>query len=739
MAIPKILLEINNNNCDSALTELVAALKNSPTADISILISILFESNDLRTALFCRPKQILEILYTAKQYLSETQKTKLHDYFDRCSDYSCNQAALDFSTDSEQLTILPTTRLTSATCTLIHTQFKAQTPEAIKQKSIFKTNDMQLSTEEYLALCALANNQLNKNIYQLYQHTQQYGYVPLPLQSRYIALWSCLKNCTAADKPLANLLTPIEEAVGTLVQTDDNILKKLPLYPRKNSRPPFEKIPQVYALLNPPEGAYYSTHQIIGEGTHGRVKMGICVATNRKVVIKTYVINAVKRRIIAQNAESILRERGQLIASLQRVALDQDNQRIIKHQLIMPLAPGKSLYDLIFENKNKKKIPITQQLIYARALMKAVAREHKAGWVHGDLKLEHGIFENDNIELIDWDGGYQYQPHLGYQCIWSPNYNAPELAQADCATIATDIYALGICLARIFSNRARIARGKEYIADLKDIPIQVLNRRMQELYKKMLDNDANIRTQVFPTCLDQVAELIEASSLPMHSLLDAIKHQTKDSYHDYMDEKIERDILLFNPTDLRKDFGEGLPSTALPKLFMIYLFDIPAELLTHLTLYLEKLYQKCPTLKLALQSSQLQDHLENITTLTTVSSLLAYYVGLKKQSEILGIFESNHLLVITATCFKQLLKIVYTQSGLTEQPSSEIFTATLDQIKTTAQAEGYAAHLDALLGNQTSCITSNATTNLYNTFIQISHSEPHALTSTSTTEISLSN
>src|SRR5204862_4793795 len=109
------------------------------------------------------------------------------------------------------------------------------------------------------------------------------------------------------------------------------------------------------------------------------------------------------------------------------------------------------------------------QLVAARGLLggheasligvdicRAVTAVHKAGVLHGDIKSQNVMREaTGRIVLMDFGAGEARTedalPHS--RMIGTPLYLAPELFGGDPATIASDIYSIGVLLYHLMTRR----------------------------------------------------------------------------------------------------------------------------------------------------------------------------------------------------------------------------------------------------------------------------------------------
>jgi serine/threonine protein kinase len=119
---------------------------------------------------------------------------------------------------------------------------------------------------------------------------------------------------------------------------------------------------------------------------------------------------------------------------------------------VMPFYAGSTLEALLRDGP----LPYPTGLAHATKLARAVAALHRLGVVHRDIKPENVLVqENGEVRLLDL--GAARLPNvadpLGADTPGSQGYIAPELYAGDRGTPASDQFALGVTLYRIFTNR----------------------------------------------------------------------------------------------------------------------------------------------------------------------------------------------------------------------------------------------------------------------------------------------
>jgi len=101
------------------------------------------------------------------------------------------------------------------------------------------------------------------------------------------------------------------------------------------------------------------------------------------------------------------------------------------------------------------RVPFAQGLAHAIALTRAVASLHRQGIIHRDIKPENVILTEDSgLKLIDL--GVARLPRVDDFAVGeipgTPSYLAPEMFTGEAGNEATDQFALGVTLWRLFAH-----------------------------------------------------------------------------------------------------------------------------------------------------------------------------------------------------------------------------------------------------------------------------------------------
>lgn len=266
----------------------------------------------------------------------------------------------------------------------------------------------------------------------------------------------------------------------------------------------------------------------IGQGSFGSVHKVTGVITidqkSKKAVYKKHQSD--KQRIVKKC--SYKNKRTETIALLEKevsalsktgyhhvkpIVLDSDSAYIVSAQF-----KSCDLFDFITDLENKRKsISIEQRLILSRNLIRALHEQvHKKGLTHHDIKPENIMVNEASLKVTLIDFGLAYptcsQPMTG----GTPDYAAPEVIYqssvsnsrkppfdcrigADFNSNKSDIYSLGMVLARLWGSRQFICLGNH----------TNLVEAFDALLQKHKDNAASKQ----PTFSDLFAGITDITSL----------------------------------------------------------------------------------------------------------------------------------------------------------------------------------------------------------------------------------
>ena len=255
----------------------------------------------------------------------------------------------------------------------------------------------------------------------------------------------------------------------------------------------------------------YLVGKTIGQGTFGKVKLGVHVGTGEKVAIK---ILEKKKIVEVADVERVSRE----ILILKRVGAVHDNvirlYEVIDTPkaiyLIMEYCSGGELFDFIVKHGKVKE---KQACNFFHQILNGVEYLHKCNIVHRDLKPENLLMnrrpEGWNVKVVDFglsntdDGGKLLKTACG-----SPCYAAPEMiAGKKYVGPKADMWSLGVVLFALVCGF---------------LPFEHDNT--SELYKKILKGNYKCPKFVSPQIRDLLSKILNTNPKHRYSIAQARKH-----------------------------------------------------------------------------------------------------------------------------------------------------------------------------------------------------------------------
>jgi WD40 repeat protein/predicted Ser/Thr protein kinase len=210
-------------------------------------------------------------------------------------------------------------------------------------------------------------------------------------------------------------------------------------------------------LYSPPVGASqgilisgrYRLIQVLGAGGMGKVWLGQDELIGREVAIKELLlpveITDDHRQLLTQRAMREARAAGRLnhpgIITVHDVIVHDDAPMIV-----MEYVRGRSLADAI---KADGALPADRVAAIADAMLAALRVAHDAGIVHRDLKPGNVLLDGDRVVITDFGiaslAGDAQLTRSG-MIIGTPTYMAPEQAEHERASTASDLWSVGATL-----------------------------------------------------------------------------------------------------------------------------------------------------------------------------------------------------------------------------------------------------------------------------------------------------
>jgi 5'-AMP-activated protein kinase catalytic alpha subunit len=170
---------------------------------------------------------------------------------------------------------------------------------------------------------------------------------------------------------------------------------------------------------------HYVLGKTIGEGTFGKVKLGVHIYTGEKVAVKILEKDKI---LVVDDVERVAREIHilKLIRHPNIIQLYEIIETSKQLYLIMEYASGGELFEYIVNNERVKEPEAAQ---FFNQIINGVTYLHKMGIVHRDLKPENLLLDyNKAIKIVDFglSNTYQQGDKLKTAC-GSPCYAAPEM------------------------------------------------------------------------------------------------------------------------------------------------------------------------------------------------------------------------------------------------------------------------------------------------------------------------
>ncbi|CAK92709.1 unnamed protein product (macronuclear) [Paramecium tetraurelia] len=252
-------------------------------------------------------------------------------------------------------------------------------------------------------------------------------------------------------------------------------------------------MPKLYTFKDPNFNPLqnYVVDKTLGQGTFGKVKMGIHKCTNEKVAIKILEKEKIENEadyVRIQREIHILRK----IRHPNIIQLYEIIESEIKLYLITEYAPGGELFEHIV-SKSRLEEREAGRIFFQ--LLNAIEYIHQLGIVHRDLKPENILLDsNKQVKVVDFGLSNLYQPNqkLHTPC-GSPCYAAPEMVSGlPYEGLKTDIWSCGIIL---------------YAMICGCVPFEDQNTK--QLYEKIKHSDYKLPKSVSPQAADLLRKILQ--------------------------------------------------------------------------------------------------------------------------------------------------------------------------------------------------------------------------------------
>eukprot|EP00443_Scrippsiella_acuminata_P086144 CAMPEP_0115460390 /NCGR_PEP_ID=MMETSP0271-20121206/46753_1 /TAXON_ID=71861 /ORGANISM="Scrippsiella trochoidea, Strain CCMP3099" /LENGTH=346 /DNA_ID=CAMNT_0002887083 /DNA_START=24 /DNA_END=1061 /DNA_ORIENTATION=- len=243
---------------------------------------------------------------------------------------------------------------------------------------------------------------------------------------------------------------------------------------------------------------HYILQKTIGEGTFGKVKLGMHILTGERVAVKILE----KERIAGiADAERVAREihiLKLLRKSRHIVQLYEIIEAPRQLYLIMEYASGGELFDYIVENQRAEE---RQACRFLHQILAGVERVHEHRVVHRDLKPENLLLtDKKDIKIVDFGLSNTHKPgQLLRTACGSPCYAAPEMiSNKDYVPPLVDIWSCGVILFALvcgylpFEDDNHVELYRKICAAEFEIP-KFVSSSVADLIRGMLTTDPTKR------------------------------------------------------------------------------------------------------------------------------------------------------------------------------------------------------------------------------------------------------
>ncbi|KAI8900785.1 kinase-like domain-containing protein [Globomyces pollinis-pini] len=259
--------------------------------------------------------------------------------------------------------------------------------------------------------------------------------------------------------------------------------------------------------LLPQQVGEYTMEKVIGQGTYGKVRLGIHNETDEKVAIK------VIEKCQIQSPKQVARLQREIRflkllhhPNIVKVIDVIETQEFI--YIIMEFAIGGELFDYIVANKRVKE---REARHFFRMVLSAIDYCHQNAIIHRDLKPENLLLDDKkNIKIIDFGFGNNFTINglLDTFC-GSPFYAAPEMILGKkYEGPEVDMWSLGVILFALLCGH---------------LPFDDDN--MKELYKKIASGTYKCPGYVEPSARHLIDRLITVDPKKRATLKEVLQHE----------------------------------------------------------------------------------------------------------------------------------------------------------------------------------------------------------------------
>ncbi len=293
--------------------------------------------------------------------------------------------------------------------------------------------------------------------------------------------------------------------------------------PQAKAIPRASKATEVDELIGQRIGRY-QCNALLGSGAMGRVYLARHVDLHRNCALKI-----LPPKLVESDAAYVERfaNEGRAAAALNHpniVTVHAIGEDRGYHFLEMEFVAGQSLRKLVEDDGPQNPVRATS---LALRIAEGLAAAHLAGILHRDLKPDNVMLTHIGVPKIT-DFGLAKRvvldprPESHAEVVGTPPFMAPELFQQQEATMASDVYALGVCYFYLLTGRLPFSSPvlSELIKQIIHSPLPSLRREFPQIPLEM--------SECLQQLLSKAADNRPASGVDAAQLLAAVLGETED-------------------------------------------------------------------------------------------------------------------------------------------------------------------------------------------------------------------
>ncbi|MDX2075430.1 MAG: protein kinase [bacterium] len=187
------------------------------------------------------------------------------------------------------------------------------------------------------------------------------------------------------------------------------------------------------------------------------------------------------------------------------------------HYIVMELVDGSDLKNMI---RARGALPLDKVMKFGIEICAGLGFAHRAGIVHADVKPQNVLLtKNEIVKITDFGIAQAWsdtQPQQRESVVWgSPHYFAPEQAQGEKPSAASDVYSIGIVLFEMLTGRLPYTGTNQQELALAHIrnPVPLASdinpnipKDLAEIVRKVMDKEPRDRYRT----ADQLGQILIA-------------------------------------------------------------------------------------------------------------------------------------------------------------------------------------------------------------------------------------